>query len=92
MLRHINHQTEKSVFMDFIEPFLPVIATLASTIILKKNITGNNEMSQFQKEIFDVYNGMKPDLQNGFREYVQNLVRNYAKGNTSNNTGSETKK
>ena len=92
MLRHIDHQTEKSVFMDFIVPFLPVIATLASTFILKKNITGNNDMSQFEKEIFEVYNGMKPDLQNGFREYVQNLAKNYTKNNTSNGKDSETKK
>jgi hypothetical protein len=49
-------------------------------------------MNQFEKEIFDLYNSMKPDVQNGFREYVQNLAKNYAGNNTSKSSDSEIKK
>jgi hypothetical protein len=92
MLRRIDRQTEKSVFMDYVVPFLPIVATIIMGVILNKSISGNTEMNQFEKEIFDLYNGMKPDLQNGFREYVQNLAKNYTKNNTSNGKDSETKK
>lgn len=92
MLRRIDGQTEKSVFMDYVVPFLPVVATIILGIILKKSISGNTEMNQFEKEIFALYTSMKPDVQKGFSEFVQNLAKNYAGNMASNNTDSETKK
>jgi hypothetical protein len=89
LLKNIERQTQKNVLMDYVVPFLPILAVIINTIILKKGISENSELDPLKKEIYDLYKNLKPDVQSGLKDIILEFIKN---NKASKNPGKEYKK
>lgn len=74
-LKRIEGQTEKNIFMDYIVPFLPVVAVVISTIIIQRNSPLNSESDSFIKEVRDIFNEQKPEDQSSLKKFIMDYLK-----------------